>query len=329
MRAAAALARRGLQGRSSIRISRDSAARAGMASYAVPPPPAYVVPVAGDGGLVYPVRRIFCVGRNYTAHVAEMQVMDAKSTGEQPAAAAPPAPPFFFAKHPGGLVACGAEAGRGATAVAFPPVTEDLHHELELVVALGPSLGEGVQDIKAEDALTHVYGYAVGVDLTRRDLQAAAKASRKPWCVSWICQPPPRHRSIPIPGSKSNSKTPSRTHRYSGKDFDGSAPLGAIVPLGALGEEWASGAPPPSLTLRLEVNGERRQKSTVDKMIAPVPQLIAALSRYQKLLPGDLIYTGTPEGVAQLQPGDAVTAYAVAGPDGDEAALPPCAFQLT
>mmetsp|Transcript_14903 Transcript_14903/g.44936 ORF Transcript_14903/g.44936 Transcript_14903/m.44936 type:complete len:298 (-) Transcript_14903:1092-1985(-) len=297
MRAAAALARRGLQGRSSIRISRDSAARAGMASYAVPPPPAYVVPVAGDGGLVYPVRRIFCVGRNYTAHVAEMQVMDAKSTGEQPAAAAPPAPPFFFAKHPGGLVACGAEAGRGATAVAFPPVTEDLHHELELVVALGPSLGEGVQDIKAEDALTHVYGYAVGVDLTRRDLQAAAKASRKPW--------------------------------YSGKDFDGSAPLGAIVPLGALGEEWASGAPPPSLTLRLEVNGERRQKSTVDKMIAPVPQLIAALSRYQKLLPGDLIYTGTPEGVAQLQPGDAVTAYAVAGPDGDEAALPPCAFQLT
>jgi fumarylpyruvate hydrolase len=192
----------------------------------------------------FPVRRIFCVGKNYADHAREM--------GGDPTRE----PPFFFSKPADALV--------GATAdIAMPPRTGNLHHEIELVVALG----KGGANIAVADALSHVFGYAVGNDLTRRDLQAEAKASGRPWDMA--------------------------------KGFDHSAVLSRIVPVAALGH-------PSSARIWLSVNGEPRQNGNIDDMIWPVADIIAELSTYVELRPGDLIYTGTPAGVGRIVWGDIV-----------------------
>jgi len=191
----------------------------------------------------FPVRRIYCVGRNYAAHAKEM--------GTDPVQE----PPVFFAKPADAVVASGA-------AVPYPPGTANLHHEIELVVAIG----EGGSGISAAAALDHVFGYAVGNDLTRRDLQQIARKRGEPWEV--------------------------------GKGFDHSAPLGAIRPVSqghvSRGRIW------------LSVNDELRQQGDVADMIWAVPGIIAELSGLFELRPGDLIFTGTPSGVGALQPGDRV-----------------------
>jgi fumarylpyruvate hydrolase len=210
-----------------------------MPDFVIAPPPTITVPVAGGG--VFPVRRIFCVGRNYAAHAREL------GNDERD-------PPFFFTKPTDALVTGGADT-------PYPPATGNLHHEMELVVAIA----RGGANIPASDALTHVFGYAAGLDLTRRDLQDEAKAARRPWDMS--------------------------------KAFDASAPIGEIVPAAQIGHP-ASGA----ITLR--VNGQARQSGDLADQIWPVPEIIAALSKLVHLAPGDLIFTGTPEGVGPLQRGD-------------------------
>jgi len=208
-----------------------------MSEFAFPPPPPPAVAIEGGGR--FPVHRIYCVGRNYADHVREM--------GSQPT------PPFFFMKPADALVANGA-------AIPFPPRTANLHFEIELVVAIG----RDGRDIAAASALSHVFGYAAGNDLTRRDLQAAAKQGGLPWDA--------------------------------GKGFDHSAPVAAIRPAarGHLerGRIW------------LTVNGETRQESDLALMLTPVPELIAELSRLYELKAGDLIFTGTPAGVGPVQAGD-------------------------
>ncbi len=202
------------------------------------PPPPVLAPVAGGG--MFPVRRILCVGRNYAAHRREMGGDDRE-------------PPFFFTKPADALVT--------GPRAAYPTATAELHHEIELVIAL-KSGGVG---ITAEDALAHVFGYAAGVDLTRRDLQAAAKAKGQPWDAA--------------------------------KGFDASAPLGPIRP-------WR-GAPPQG-RIRLEVDGQTRQDASLADMIWSVPEIIAEASKLWRLDRGDLIFTGTPEGVGPLLPGQRV-----------------------
>jgi fumarylpyruvate hydrolase len=165
-------------------------------------------------------------------------------------------PPFFFTKPADALVT-------GGAATPYPPATENLHHEMELVVAIGT----GGADIQPGDALAHVFGYAAGIDLTRRDLQDEAKAGRRPWDMS--------------------------------KGFDASAPIGEIMPA-------APGVHPESGRIALTVNGQTRQDGDLADQIWPVPEIIAALSRLITLAPGDLIFTGTPEGVGPLARGDAV-----------------------
>lgn len=206
--------------------------------FAAPAP--VTVPVAGGGA--FPVRRVFCVGRNYAAHTREM--------GGDPNRE----PPFFFTKPADALVTGGADT-------PYPPATENLHHEMELVVAIGT----GGTAIDAEAALSHVYGYAAGVDLTRRDLQDEAKAARRPWDMS--------------------------------KGFDASAPIGEISPAATVGH-------PDKGRIALTVNGTARQQGDLADQIWPVPDIIAALSRLVTLAPGDLIFTGTPDGVAKLVRGD-------------------------
>ena len=211
-----------------------------MAEYAVAPPPLPVVPVEGQTA-GFPVRRILCVGRNYAAHRREMGGDDRD-------------PPFFFSKPADALVAPGG-------AVPYPSVTQNLHHEIELVVALKA----GGADVPVEHALDLVYGYAVGVDLTRRDLQNAAKDKGQPW--------------------------------ESGKAFDASAPISAV-------RKW-NGAPPQG-RIAISVNGVVRQDAVVADMIWNVAEIIAEASKLWTLAPGDLIYTGTPEGVAPLVRGDKI-----------------------
>jgi fumarylpyruvate hydrolase len=206
----------------------------------IPAPVVPTVPVLGGGE--FPVRRIYCVGRNYSEHAREM--------GGDPEREAP----FFFSKPADAVTPDG-------TAIPFPTQTRNLHHEIELVVAIG----HGGRDIDAAEALRHVFGYAVGVDLTRRDLQSEAKAQGRPWDMA--------------------------------KAFDHSAPIGAITPANPAhpfehGEIW------------LKVNGEARQSGALSDMIWSVPEVIAYLSRYVALAPGDLIFTGTPAGVGKLEPGD-------------------------
>ncbi|QGM96919.1 fumarylacetoacetate hydrolase family protein [Methylocystis parvus] len=205
------------------------------------PSPRPSVAVAGDARR-FPVRRIFCVALNYAEHAREM--------GKEPGAE----PPFYFAKPADAVVKDGAT-------IAFPSLTRNLHHEIELVAALH----SGGRDIAPQQALDCVFGYAAGIDLTRRDLQTAARNSGKPWDFS--------------------------------KGFDNSAPIGAIRPAAAIGH-------PASGRIALSVNGGLRQQGDLSDMIWSLPQIIADISRYVALAPGDLIFTGTPSGVAAMQPGD-------------------------
>jgi fumarylpyruvate hydrolase len=212
-----------------------------MAEFALAPPPVPVVPVEGEAG-GFPVRRILCVGRNYAAHRREMGGDDRD-------------PPFFFAKPADAVVPPGRDP-------AYPPRTANLHHEIELVVAIG----QGGKDVAVGDALGLIYGYAVGVDLTRRDLQNVAKDKGQPWDSS--------------------------------KGFDDSAPISAI-------RRWSG--PPPQGRIAIAVNGQIKQDAVVADMIWNVAEIVSEASKLWALAPGDLIYTGTPEGVGPLVKGDAVT----------------------
>lgn len=212
------------------------------ASFVISAPPQAAIAVAGESG-AFPVRRIWCVGRNYLEHIREM------GNDER-------APPFFFAKHADMVVADGAT-------IPYPPLTKDFHHEVELVVALK----SGGRNIPADKALAHVYGYAVGIDLTRRDLQGAAKKKERPWEI--------------------------------GKSFDHSAPCGALQPAAKIGH-------PAKGKIWLSVNGTEKQKGDLTELIWSVPEIIAKLSEQVTLDAGDIILTGTPAGVGALVPGDKV-----------------------
>jgi fumarylpyruvate hydrolase len=212
-----------------------------MASHVFAPPAVVAAPIEGEDA-TFPVRRILCVGRNYAAHRREMGGDDRD-------------PPFFFAKPADALVPPGAD-------VAYPQATANLHHEIELVVALGA----GGADVPVDAALDLIFGYAVGVDLTRRDLQAAAREKMQPWEAA--------------------------------KGFDQSAPMSAI-------RRWSG--PPPQGRIAISVNGQVKQDAVVADMIWNVPEIISEASKLWRLAPGDLIFTGTPEGVGPLVRGDAVT----------------------
>lgn len=192
----------------------------------------------------FPVRRIYCVGRNYAAHAREMGHDSDRE------------PPFFFQKSPGNLLGAGAD-------FPYPPGSSDVHYEIELVAALG----RGGSSIGAEQALDYVFGYAVGLDMTRRDLQAEAKQLGRPWDVA--------------------------------KAFEHSAPCSAIVPVSTIGH-------PHSGRIWLEVNGETRQQGDLRDLIWSIPEVIEHLSGLFELAPGDLIFTGTPSGVGPCQIGDAL-----------------------
>jgi fumarylpyruvate hydrolase len=213
-------------------------------SYVFAPSPVVSVPVLGQSAQ-FPVHRIYCVGRNYEEHAKEMGF-----TGREP--------PFFFMKPADAIVVVPAgEVGQ----MHYPSVTANLHHEIELVVAIGT----GGKNIAAADAHKHIFGYAVGLDMTRRDLQNEMKKQGRPWCI--------------------------------GKAFDESAPIGPITPAAqAPGVEQAE--------IYLSVNGQDRQRSTVAKLIWNIGETIAHLSAAWELQPGDLIYSGTPEGVAAVVAGD-------------------------
>lgn len=202
----------------------------------------------GDATKTFPVRRIYCVGRNFADHAREMGAA-------APASKADRGTPVFFLKPADSLVVDGV--------AAYPPGTQDLHHEIELVVALGRDAPPGTLD--PAHAETLIYGYGIGLDLTRRDLQAAAKAKGLPWDTA--------------------------------KSFDQSAPIGELLPAAAVG------ALAPR-TLSLRVNGELRQRSTLDQLIWDVPEILHELSKLYALRAGDLIFMGTPAGVAALRPGD-------------------------
>ena len=213
-------------------------------SFVIQAPAQVSVPVVGKAER-FPVRRIYCVGRNYVEHAKEMGF-----TGREP--------PFFFLKPADAIVV--ANAGETAT-MPYPSLTKDLHHEIELVVAIGT----GGKNIKAADAHQHIYGYAVGLDMTRRDLQGEMKKLGRPWCI--------------------------------GKAFDQSAPIGPITPAAAAGDV-------ANAEIFIQVNGKDRQRSTVSKLIWNIGETIEHISAAWELQPGDLIYTGTPEGVAAVVAGD-------------------------
>jgi len=215
-----------------------------MSDYVIAPVETPSLAVEGTSSR-FPIRRVFCVGRNYSEHAREM--------GHDPDRE----PPFFFMKPADAVV-----PAEGS--IAYPPLTEDLHHEVELVVAIGK---DGV-DISPENALNHVWGYAVGVDLTRRDIQATAKKLGRPW--DWA------------------------------KGFDGSGPSTALVPVSSTGHP-AKGA------IWLKVNGVERQHGDLSDQIWPVKDVISYISQSVTLKAGDLIFTGTPAGVGALQAGDVVS----------------------
>ena len=208
-----------------------------MTDYAFDAPPPVTTRIAGSGTLL-PVRRIYCVGRNYAAHAREM--------GSDPERE----PPFFFGKPADALLP-------DTEAVPFPSATAEFHHEVELVVALGG----GGRDIPADDAQALIFGYGIGIDWTRRDLQAEAKAQGKPWDAA--------------------------------KGFDHSATLGPLHPVSAVGH-------PTQGRIWLSVNGALRQDADLADLIWAVPDVIAALSGLFELRAGDLIYTGTPAGVGRV-----------------------------
>jgi len=215
-------------------------------NYVFAPPATVSVGVVGDSAR-YPVRRIYCVGRNYAEHAREM--------GHDPDRELP----FFFQKNPDNLVLNNQD-------FPYPTMTSNLHHEIELVVAMG----QGGRDIQAANALAHVYGYALGIDLTRRDLQNEAKKTGRPWEI--------------------------------GKAFEHSAPMTDITPATKSGH-LSKGA------IWLKVNGEVRQQSDLTQLIWNIPEIIAHLSAIFELRSGDLIMTGTPAGVAAVKPGDVMEGF--------------------
>ena len=204
------------------------------------------LPVA-ESNQQFPVGRIYCVGRNYAEHAREM--------GHDPDRE----PPFFFMKPADAIL-------QNRSTMPYPPMTKDLHHEIEMVVAIA----EGGVDIGEGKALNHVFGYGVGLDMTRRDVQGEAKKLGRPWDF--------------------------------GKGFDASAPCARLSPVSKVGH-ISKGA------IWLKVNGEVRQKSDVSMLIWSVPECIAFVSKYMRLEPGDLIYSGTPEGVAAVKKGDKLVGH--------------------
>jgi fumarylpyruvate hydrolase len=213
--------------------------------YVFPPAATPTLPVAGADAR-FPVRRIYCIGRNYADHAKEMGAEASRTR------------PMFFMKPADAIVADGAD-------IPYPPATGDLHHEVEMVVALAA----GGRAIAPEQATACIFGYGVGLDLTRRDLQAAAKASGHPWDAA--------------------------------KGFDGSAPVSALHRASVVGH-------PRDARLTLDVNGERRQDATIGDMLFDVAAIIHELSLLWELAAGDLVFTGTPAGVAALRRGDRVEA---------------------
>jgi len=214
-------------------------------SYVFEPAPRAALPVAGTRQL-FPVHRIYCVGRNYAAHAVEM--------GHDP----DKEPPFFFQKNPDNIVLDGK--------FPYPAASSDVHHEIEMLVALG----KGGTDIPVGQALDCVFGYGVGLDMTRRDLQGKAKDMGRPWEV--------------------------------GKAFEASAPCSALVPASRIGH-------PSKGTVWLDVNGRRRQTGDLDQLIWKVPEMIGYLSGLFRLAPGDIIMSGTPSGVAAVERGDVLSGH--------------------
>jgi fumarylpyruvate hydrolase len=217
-----------------------------MANTVFPVPAPVLAPIQGSDE-TFPVNRIFCVGRNYLAHAAEMGVAVDKSKQE----------PFYFNKHPAYLVESGA-------AIDYPPQTENYHYEMEFVVAIGKAGFE----VSQEDADELIWGYACGLDMTRRDLQLKAREQGRPWDL--------------------------------GKDFEESAILSPIVPVAQTGIVSEG-------KIELAVNGETKQSSNLNLLIWNVREIIEHLSRFYHLQPGDIIYTGTPEGVGPVVAGDKIT----------------------
>lgn len=216
-----------------------------MTDFCIPCPPQPSLAIA-ESNARFPIRRVFCVGRNYASHAREM--------GKDPDRE----PPFFFMKPADAVVAATGE-------IPYPPLTSNLHHEVEMIVAIGR---EGT-NIDVQDALEHVWGYGLGIDLTRRDIQDVAKKMSRPW--DWA------------------------------KGFDASGPCSALRPASVIGH--------PSVgQIWLTVNGELRQQGDVGEMIWSVAEVIAAISSSVTIAPGDLIFTGTPAGVSQIVPGDAIEA---------------------
>jgi fumarylpyruvate hydrolase len=224
----------------------DDAPAGAATRYVIAPPAVASLPVRGRAER-FPVHRIYCVGRNFAAHAVEM--------GHDP----DKEPPFFFQKNPDNLATDGA-------AFPYPPMTSDVHHEVELVVALAT----GGRDIAVAEALDHVWGYAVGIDMTRRDLQGEAKKLGRPWEV--------------------------------GKAFEHSAPCGALVPAAEIGHPGAG-------AIWLDIDGERKQAGDLNQMIWKVPEIVAQLSTLFELRPGDLIMTGTPAGVGPVAVGQRLVAH--------------------
>ena len=210
-----------------------------------PPAPAVLVPIAGTD-LAFPVRRIYCVGRNYAAHAREMGFDPNRE------------PPFFFCKPADAIV----YVAPGTTgSFPYPSETKNCHYEMELVAAIG----KGGRDIPVDSALDHVYGYALGLDMTRRDLQIAMRDAGRPWDI--------------------------------GKAFDHAAPIGSIHRASEVGH-------PTRGAIWLTLNGEPRQKGDLSDLIWSVAETVAYLSKFFELVAGDLIYTGTPEGVGAVVKGD-------------------------
>ena len=217
-------------------------------SFVFPPALTPTLAVVGNSARL-PVHRIYCVGRNYAEHAKEMGF-----TGREA--------PFFFMKPADAVIPAEVD---GAVEMPYPSLTTNLHHEVELVVAIG----RGGNNIPVDLALDHVWGYAVGLDMTRRDLQNDMKKQGRPWCI--------------------------------GKGFDGSAPVGAVTPASAVPHIMQA-------TIGLDVNGQSRQHANISSLIWNVAETISQLSNAWTLQPGDLIFTGTPEGVAAVVPGDELLA---------------------
>ena len=217
--------------------------------YLFAPPPPVSIPIHGQE-VRFPVHRIYCVGRNYEEHAREMGF-----SGREP--------PFFFLKPADALVVV---EPKQTGSMPYPSLTQNLHHEVELVVALG----RGGRNIAAADAMGHVHGYAVGLDMTRRDLQNDMKKQGRPWCI--------------------------------GKAFDHSAPIGAITPAAAVPQIAQA-------SIALQVNGAQRQHSSIARLIWSIAETIEHLSAAWALQAGDLIFTGTPEGVAAVVAGDTLVAH--------------------